>query len=873
MFNRYLTIFSRTTRCDTRLLSCRILLLFSCSTTSRGCLARLGLDRIAARCGVQEVEGKWPDTQHDENEPSHLTRYFWILDAIMDSQEPFYSDSDVDSDIENMLYGQLHYLTDIVTDEHSEVVIDESLSDQTIQDEEKKTTEAEASKGKQDSEKQDQWSIVDKDRGINAVATDAPKSRNRYYIEKPKSKIWCFNCRSRGHMMYKVCLLCGETNHSRWDCPNDICYNCFELGHISKFCKQPKKNSYAVCKRCWGRGHNRNTCPEIWRQYHLTVEDNGKIKKANRSSSGMAANINKLRFCHNCCSDDHFTHDCEQHSHNRRQVNSPFIVYYDKCPYKPKEKKQAKSKQTARKSTKPKQHSTTQLPDGSVKATAGHAQEITGQSARNRKQKNDEKLSKVQAVVKQTTDNSHGKKTGRRVVEPVRKMVSEKGKSLDVDPFENFDKVQCKMVDAARKKDDIAAKSLKNDKISQGKAVREVDLLVISSDTCDSDGYKGHGKVNSNGNESKRDDNVGEQGGYLRSAEKKKIDAVVNVIDDGGQGDMRSNQNKGYGGSRSSGVIVISSDGSNNEDAMMMLQKRGKKMDTGGLSEKQGKQSAVESGNSRKRKRRANEKQLDDGAQQAKKRITMSGRNENGDGRVKQQGKDVQSQSKSAGMENIHPERQNRVDTHPERQNAVKTHSERQNRVDTHSERQNTVRTHSERQNVVNIHPERQNRVDTHPERQNVVKTHSERQNTVKTHSERQNVVNIHPERQNVVNIHPERQNRVDTHPERQNVVKTHSERQNTVNTHPERQNAVKTHSERQNVINIHPERQYVVNIHQGRQNVVKKHSDRQNIVKTHSERSNVVNIHPERQNLVDRHPERQNIVNSIDVSSPVTLA
>ncbi|XP_069486620.1 zinc finger CCHC domain-containing protein 7 [Ambystoma mexicanum] len=174
------------------------------------------------------------------------------------------------------------------------------------------------------------WSIGDKDLEAQISNYTPVRRMNRYYsLDK---NIICRNCDKRGHLSKNcsvprklpACCLCGTRGHLQNSCPERFCSNCFSPGHFAKECIERaywKKD----CHRCSMTGHYADACPEIWRQYHLTIQP-GPIQKP-CSTSGKKANV----YCYNCSKKGHYGHECSE----RRMFHGafpacPFINVYDR---------------------------------------------------------------------------------------------------------------------------------------------------------------------------------------------------------------------------------------------------------------------------------------------------------------------------------------------------------------------------------------------------------------------------------------------------------------------------------------------------------------------------------------------------------------
>lgn len=158
------------------------------------------------------------------------------------------------------------------------------------------------------------------------------KRRSRYYLPgKRLLNVRCHNCNGKGHLsMYcpepkkmSVCHLCGSSGHLRKNCPNEVCFNCREPGHISKQCSKPRR-PFVRCRRCHVLGHVLNECPDRWRQYHLTTEV-GPIVRPDRPASPP-----RSVHCYNCGYQGHYGHEClEGIAFRKGELPLPFVVRYD----------------------------------------------------------------------------------------------------------------------------------------------------------------------------------------------------------------------------------------------------------------------------------------------------------------------------------------------------------------------------------------------------------------------------------------------------------------------------------------------------------------------------------------------------------------
>ncbi|RZB40616.1 uncharacterized protein BDFB_005539, partial [Asbolus verrucosus] len=123
----------------------------------------------------------------------------------------------------------------------------------------------------------------------------------------------CNKCRERGHMAIRCpnkvvpkCSLCGESGHFEPRCPNRICTQCGERSPYStticKFCFKFRNHQ---CQICFMTGHSANTCPDMWRRYHLTTIEGPLI-----SYDGPILKPSNRLWCSGCARSGHLEYTC-----------------------------------------------------------------------------------------------------------------------------------------------------------------------------------------------------------------------------------------------------------------------------------------------------------------------------------------------------------------------------------------------------------------------------------------------------------------------------------------------------------------------------------------------------------------------------------
>ncbi|XP_069910649.1 zinc finger CCHC domain-containing protein 7 isoform X3 [Oryctolagus cuniculus] len=153
------------------------------------------------------------------------------------------------------------------------------------------------------------WFISDKD--IEAqIGNNRSSGRwtHRYY--SANKNVTCRNCDKCGHLSkncplpqkVRPCCLCSERGHLQYACPARFCLDCSLPMSSTHRCLQ-RSSWKKRCDRCDMLGHYADACPEIWRQYHLTIKP-GPPKKP-KTPSGQSARV----YCYNCAQKGHYGHN------------------------------------------------------------------------------------------------------------------------------------------------------------------------------------------------------------------------------------------------------------------------------------------------------------------------------------------------------------------------------------------------------------------------------------------------------------------------------------------------------------------------------------------------------------------------------------
>lgn len=186
------------------------------------------------------------------------------------------------------------------------------------------------------------WSVLDVDRQANI------KASNRYFVGfDQKQKLFCGNCRQRGHVMRTCpeprriphCILCGEPYHKAEVCFEMTCSRCLRRGHSTDSCQVSSKYLDPPCNLCWMPGHMEDQCPDYWRRYYLTT-------KVGPIVQGTTMDV-KEPSCYNCASKFHWGYECRKpRMCPDIYPNYPFIVSFE-TPQQPRSKNHNSNRLTA----------------------------------------------------------------------------------------------------------------------------------------------------------------------------------------------------------------------------------------------------------------------------------------------------------------------------------------------------------------------------------------------------------------------------------------------------------------------------------------------------------------------------------------------
>ncbi|XP_062416595.1 zinc finger CCHC domain-containing protein 7-like isoform X2 [Pungitius pungitius] len=182
------------------------------------------------------------------------------------------------------------------------------------------------------SEEEDQtvketWAVSDKDK------PGADHSLPRRYFTADRS-LFCNICNKTGHLAKScysqkkctTCVLCGIQGHVQRHCGGRPCPSCGLPSHGRRPCERPQVwNQH--CQRCGMPGHLSDTCPDTWRQYHLTI---GLELPVRPWTDHILKNKKFSAHCYNCSKRGHHGYECTK----TRMVSGtfallPYVCHYD----------------------------------------------------------------------------------------------------------------------------------------------------------------------------------------------------------------------------------------------------------------------------------------------------------------------------------------------------------------------------------------------------------------------------------------------------------------------------------------------------------------------------------------------------------------
>jgi hypothetical protein len=95
---------------------------------------------------------------------------------------------------------------------------------------------------------------------------DSMRKKEARYFSINNITIRCFNCNEVGHMSRDCpneleinCIRCNRKGHYDWECPNIKCFRCNQIGHKSFDCKVTSKEIIR-CDTCKSIGHYAEDC-------------------------------------------------------------------------------------------------------------------------------------------------------------------------------------------------------------------------------------------------------------------------------------------------------------------------------------------------------------------------------------------------------------------------------------------------------------------------------------------------------------------------------------------------------------------------------------------------------------------------------------
>ncbi|XP_063616352.1 uncharacterized protein LOC134789684 [Cydia splendana] len=126
----------------------------------------------------------------------------------------------------------------------------------------------------------------------------------------PKRRVTCNYCNRVGHrddtcrLKPPVCYMCGHTGHYEPRCPRKICVNCGSPNFMySTSCRACAPWRGLACAECGAPGHPASHCPDTWRRYHATIDENMPLEQCGEKP------LYQLQ-CSGCTRRGHLAHTC-----------------------------------------------------------------------------------------------------------------------------------------------------------------------------------------------------------------------------------------------------------------------------------------------------------------------------------------------------------------------------------------------------------------------------------------------------------------------------------------------------------------------------------------------------------------------------------
>lgn len=145
-----------------------------------------------------------------------------------------------------------------------------------------------------------------------------------------RRKMTCNYCNRSGHkedtchMKPAICHMCGSMGHFEPRCPRKICVNCGSPNHIySTMCRNCSSWNSLKCAECGQSGHPASHCPDMWRRYHNTIDEDAPLEKSTQTKKHYQL------FCSGCTRRGHLIHTCRNTiPFSGLPINSPYVCMY-----------------------------------------------------------------------------------------------------------------------------------------------------------------------------------------------------------------------------------------------------------------------------------------------------------------------------------------------------------------------------------------------------------------------------------------------------------------------------------------------------------------------------------------------------------------